>query len=100
MLQRFARRCQVERLESEKRSLLTDVSNFRDRVLELTHTIQIRDEELNRERRINDELENRYLKVETDQSDSYKKSLNKKTLAIKPEHRLCEIIFELGFRNA
>jgi hypothetical protein len=36
------------------------MSNLRDRILELTHAIQVRDEELSRERRISDDLENRF----------------------------------------
>ena len=52
-------RCQIEKLETEKRALHLEISTLRDRVLELTNSIEIRDEELARERRISDDLENR-----------------------------------------
>jgi hypothetical protein len=36
-----------------------EISSLRDRVLDLTNSIEVRDEELARERRISDDLENR-----------------------------------------
>ena len=53
-------RCHIERLEAEKRSLHLEISDLRDRLLELTYSLQVRDEELKRERRTNDDLENRF----------------------------------------
>ncbi len=56
----FLHRCQIEKLESEKRSLHREITSLRDRVLELGNSLQIRDEELTRERRLNDELSERF----------------------------------------
>jgi hypothetical protein len=49
----------VDKLENEKRLLLGELTGLRDRVLELSNAVSLRDNDLARERSANDDLAKR-----------------------------------------